>query len=110
MTGSRSTDKFATHFLNMRSLICDVKKRAFKAAQQYMFEQNTDILWVNFKNNMQGLLDQMVSSSAVKYYKILKVATSDRTKIAAKIQIVPIYAVETFEISIFMTDEEITVE
>ena len=109
-TLSRSTDKFATHFLNMRSLICDVKKRAFKAAQQYMFEQNTDILWVNFKNNMQGLLDQMVSSSAVKYYKILKVATSDRTKIAAKIQIVPIYAVETFEISIFMTDEEITVE
>ena len=109
-TLSTAADSFATHFLNMRSLICDVKKRAFKAAQQYMFEQNTDILWVNFKNDLQGLLDQMVSSSSIKYYKIIKVATSDKTKIAAKIQIVPIYAVETFEITIIMTDEEITVE
>lgn len=107
---SSSINGFASTFLNMRSLICDVKKQAFKAAQQYMFEQNTDILWVNFKNNIQKLLDQMVSSSAVRKYKILKVATSDKTRIAAKIQIVPIYAVETFEISIIMTDEEVTVE
>ena len=52
----------------------------------------------------------MVTSSAVRRYKILKIATSDKTRIAAEIQIVPIYAVETFKISIIMTDEEITVE
>ena len=105
-----SNNGFASTFLNMRNLICDVKKQAFKSAQRYMFEQNTDILWVNFKNDIQKLLDQMVTSSAVRRYKILKVTTTDKTRIAAKIQIVPIYAVETFEISIIMTDEEITVE
>lgn len=107
---SSASNGFASTFLNMRNLICDVKKQAFKAAQKYMFEQNTDILWVNFKNDIQKLLDQMVTSSAVRRYKILKIATSDKTRIAAEIQIVPIYAVETFKISIIMTDEEITVE
>ena len=109
-TTSLPANGFATVFLNMRNLICDVKKQAFKAAQQYMFEQNTDILWVNFKNNIQKLLDQMVSGTAVNRYKIIRLTTSDKTKIAAKILIVPIYAVEAFEISIIMTDEEITVE
>ena len=101
---------FATLFLNMRNLICDVKKQAFKSAQKYMFEQNTDILWVNFKNDIQKLLDQMVTSSVVNRYKILRLTSQDKTRIMAKIQIVPIYAVEAFEISIIMTDEEITVE
>ena len=107
---SSASNGFASTFLNMRNLICDVKKQAFKAAQRYMFEQNTDILWVNFQNDIQKLLDQMVTSYAVRRYKILKVATTDKTRIAAEIQIVPIYAVETFKISIIMTDEEITVE
>ena len=109
-TATKFSDGFATTFLNMRNLVCDVKKRAFKAAQTYMFEQNTDVLWVNFKSNIEGLLDQMVSGRAVDHYKILRVATNDKTKIAAKIQIFPIYAVESFEISIILTDEEITVE
>ena len=109
-TMSNVSNGFATVFLNMRNLICDVKKQAFKSAQRYMFEQNTDILWVNFKNDMQKLLDQMVAGTAVKNFKILKLSTADKTKIAAKILIVPIYAVEAFEISIIMTDEEITVE
>lgn len=109
-TLSNVSNGFATIFLNMRNLICDVKKQAFTAAQQCMFEQNTDVLWVNFKNNVQKLLDQMVAGSAVDRYKIVKVATNDKTKIAAHIQIVPIYAVESFEISVIMTDEEIIVE
>ena len=109
-TLSEPANGFATVFLNMRNLICDVKKQVFKSAQQYMFEQNTDILWVNFKNSVQKLLDQMVSGVAINRYKIIKLTTADKTKIAAKIQIVPIYAVESFEISIIMTDEEITVE
>ena len=109
-TTSTSASGFATTFLNMRNLICDVKKRAFTAAQKCLFEQNTDVLWVNFKQDIMQLLDQMVAGSAVRYYKILKINTTDKTKIAAKIQIMPVYAVETFEISIILTDEDITVE
>lgn len=109
-TFSTPKNGFATLFLNMRNLICDVKKQAFKSAQRYMFEQNTDILWVNFKNDIQKLLDQMVTSSVINRYKILRLTSQDKTRIMAKIQIVPIYAVEAFEISIIMTDEEITVE
>lgn len=101
---------FASSFLNMRNLICDVKKRAYTAAQKCLFEQNTDILWVNFTSDVMGLLDQMVSGNVIKYYKILKVATTDKTKLAAKIQIAPIYAVETVEITIVLTDEDAIVE
>lgn len=101
---------FATTFLNMRNLVCDVKKRAFEAAQRSLFEQNTDILWINFKAQISELIDRMVANSIVRYYKILRISTTDRTKLAAKIQIMPIYAVETVEISVVLTDEDLTIE
>lgn len=109
-TMSTSNSGFATTFLNMRNLVCDVKKRAFATAQSCLFEQNTDVLWINFKGGIMQLLDQMVGGGAIQYYKILKIETADKTKIAAKIQIMPIYAVEAFEITVVLTDEELTVE
>lgn len=101
---------FASTFLNMRNLICDVKKRAYRAAQKCLFEQNTDTLWLNFQSDIMGLLDQMKAGNIIKYYKILKIETTDKTKLAARIQIAPIYAVETVEIEIYLTDEDAIVE
>ena len=94
----------------MRNLICDVKKRAYRAAQKCLFEQNTDTLWLNFQSDVMGLLDQMKAGNIIKYYKILKIETTDKTKLAARIQIAPIYAVETVEIEIYLTDEDAIVE
>lgn len=101
---------FASLFLHMRNLICDVRKQCYVSAQRYMFEQNTDILWINFTNSIKNLLDQMVASSVIDYYKFIKIQPSNKTKISCKITIRPVYAVEEFDIVIVMTDEEITVE
>ena len=102
---------FATSFLNLRNLVSDVKKQAFLAAQSLMFEQNSDVLWVNFKSMMTPLLDQMVSGYGVSGYKIVKVPTTDKTKLNAVIRLYPIYPVEKFEIGIVLTDDDtITVE
>lgn len=108
-TLSSFKNKFATTFLNLRSLVCDVKKTAFAAAQRYMFEQNNDVLWINFKNEVEELLDSMVNSRVISNYKLLKITSTDKTKMAARIQIQPVYAVESFEIEIILTDEELTI-
>lgn len=104
------TTGFASLFLHMRNLICDVRKQCYVSAQRYMFEQNTDILWINFTNSIKNLLDQMVASSVVAYYKFTKIQPSNKTKISCKITIKPVYAVEAFDIEIVMTDEEIILE
>ena len=101
---------FATSFLNIRNLVSDVKKQAYVAAKSSLFEQNTDILWVNFKSLLMPMLDQMVSGAGLKSYKIIKLPGSDREVIKAKIVLVPVYAVEQFIIDIAITDEEVEVE
>lgn len=100
---------FATSFLNIRNLVSDVKKQAYVAAKSSLFEQNTDILWVNFKSMLMPMLDQMVSGAGLKSYKIIKLPNSDREVIRAKIVLVPVYAVEQFVIDIAITDEEVEV-
>ena len=67
-----------------------------------MFEQNTDILWINFLALVTPLLDQMVSGYGITNYKIIKLPPSDRTKINVKIRIYPIYAVESFDITLYI--------
>lgn len=104
-----AAEGYAASFLNIRSLICDVKKQAHMAAQSLMFEQNNDVLWINFKAMMTPLLDRMLSGNGVSSYKIIKVETDSQIKLAAQIKIWPIYAVEEFEIGIQITDEEVTV-
>lgn len=101
---------YAIGFLNLRNLVCDVKKQAHLAAQSLMFEQNTDILWINFKSLMTPLLDKMVSGSGLSGYKIVKVSSDSKTKLKALIKIYPVYAVEQFEIAIQITDEEVSVQ
>ena len=47
----------ASSFLNIRNLISDVKKTVWTAARQMTFEQNNDILWINFKALITPTLD-----------------------------------------------------
>ena len=101
---------YATGFLNIRNLVCDVKKQAYIAAMSCMFEQNTDVLWINFKSMIQPLLEQMRTGAGLKNYKIIKLPGSDRETIRAKIILVPVYAVEQFIIDIYITDSDIALE
>lgn len=112
--GNRTTmnaeENLVAHsFLNLRNLVSDVKKQAYVTAKKLIFEQNSDILWLNFKAGVSPVLDQMISGHGIGGYKILKGTTKEKAKLVATIKLYPIYAVEDFDITIVMADEEIAV-
>lgn len=104
----------ATSFLNTRNLISDVKKLVYRVARQLTFEQNTDILWTNFKALISPTLDRMMTGYGISGYKILKddahEKASEKATICAKVVLYPVYAVEDFYITIVLKDDEVSVE
>lgn len=94
----------ATSFLNIRNLISDIKKTCFQACRIMAFEQNTDILWYNLKSRITPTLDQMVSNEGIRGYKVYRVATTEKAKVVGKVRIIPIEAVEDFEITVELVD------
>lgn len=103
---SQADDKglTASSFANIRILLCDLKKRLYKAARKYQFEQNSDVLWVNFQAEVNSLLEEMVHSYGIAGYRWFREETKDRAKIAARLQIIPVEAVEDFDLTIELTD------
>lgn len=99
----------ATSFLNIRNMVSDIKKTAYNAAKRCIFEQNSDVLWVNFCSLVQPLLDKLISGQGLSNYKIIKQPTNEKAKLKAKIVIYPIYAVEDFEITIELSDQDVSV-
>lgn len=100
----------ATSFLNIRNMVSDIKKLAYTTAKSLTFEQNNDILWINFKAGISPLLDKLKSGSGIADYKIIKQPTDQKAKLVAQIIIYPLYAVEDFDITIVMEDQDVTVE
>lgn len=103
----------ATSFLNVRNLISDIKKTCYKAARKATFEQDTDILWVNFKSDISKLLERMKSGYGISGYKIVRdnnhEKASENATLCAKIIIYPTYAVEDFYITVVLQDDEVSV-
>ena len=99
----------ATSFLNIRNMVSDVKKTAYVAAKSLMFEQNSDVLWVNFLSKVTPLLNRLMSGQGLSDYKVVKVETNEKAKLKATIKLFPIYAVEDFEITIELSDEDVSV-
>lgn len=97
---------FATSTLNIRNLVSDVKKQVRIAALSCMFEQNNEVLWLNFKTLITPLLDQMVAGYGLKRYKIVKNSVMDKTKLSASVILYPENTVESFDISIRLTDDD----
>lgn len=108
------------NFLNTRNMISDIKKLAYTTAKELMFEQNSDTLWLKFKSGVSPLLEQLRSGNGISDYKLIKGATHygtdgngpqlARNELAAVIRIYPMYAVEYFEITVVVTDEDVAVE
>lgn len=97
----------ATSFLNIRNVVSDIKKRLYEASQQLLFEQNTDILWINFKSLVTPLLEIMVSNNILSDYKLTKYNIDPESgeavpayKILANIRINPINSVEVFDLTV----------
>lgn len=97
-------------FLNVRMLLCDIKKQIYAAAMRTTFEPNDDITWVSFKVLCSNLLDRMKSGRGLLWYKWHKEVSEERATIKAKLTVRPIEAVEHFDITVFLTDQDAEVE
>lgn len=95
--------------LNIRNMVSDIKKTVYATAKRLVFEQNTDVLWVNFKAGITGILDKMITGNGIESYKITREQSSTKEKVKATIKIVPIRPVEDFEIDIVLTDSTVEV-
>lgn len=99
----------ATSFLNIRNMVSDVKKTAYIAAKTLMFEQNSDILWINFLSRVTPFLNGLMYGQGLSDYKVIKNETKEKAKLSATIKLYPLYAVEDFDITIELSDEDVSV-
>lgn len=97
-------DLKASHFLNIRQLCSSIKKDVYMACRRITFDPNSDMLWINFCNLIKPLLENMKADQGIADYKIMKVKSNRKAFLSAVIKIVPIEAVEDFDISIHLED------
>ena len=97
-------DLKATSFLNVRMLCSDIVKTLYAAARKYTFEQNSNTLWLNFKHQIQPLLDRMVSGNGINSYTFEQLPTTAKARLKARITITPIEGVEDFELELYLED------
>lgn len=100
----------ATSFLNVRNMICSIKKVLYEAAREFTFEQNTNLLWTNFKAAVTPLLDRFVTSNGLESYSLRREEVTEKAKLKAIIKIKPIESVEDFDLTVNITDEVEVVE
>lgn len=101
---TESGDLRASHFLNIRQLCTTIKKQVYITCRRYTFDPNSDVLWINFCNGIRPLLEKMKADQGIEDYKFIKVKTDKKALLKAKIRIVPIEAVEDFDISLYLED------
>lgn len=96
----------AEHFLNIQRLCMSLKKRIYSTCKKLTFDPNSDILWSNFVGGIEPLLKDMQANQGINGYKIIRLKNADDPKamMRARIRIVPIEAVEDFEIEISLED------
>jgi len=96
-------------YLNIRMLLCDIKKTLYEASIRSTFEPNDDVTWINFKAMCSGLLDRMTSGRGLNWYRWRRVPTKKKATIEAILTISPIEAVENFDLTVMLTDQDVTV-
>lgn len=94
----------ATAFLNVRNLITEIKKLLFDTARKYTFDQNSDILWINFSSRIIPLLENMKVGNGILGYTFTRDKTDRKARLKASLVIVPIEGVEDFEFEIELKD------
>lgn len=93
-----------SHFLNIRQLCTTLKQVIWEASRRFTFDPNSDILWINFVNAIRPTLERMKGDQGIAGYRLSKVETTEKAALKAIIRIVPIEAVEDFDISIYLED------
>lgn len=90
----------ASDSLNIRQLCTSIKKQIYVACRKFTFDPNSDVLWINFQNAITPLLEKMKADQGISNYRFIKLKTKKKAVLAAKLRIVPIEAVEDFEIDL----------
>lgn len=98
-------DRFL-NFLNVRILLCDLRKQLYHSAMRVTFEPNDDIVWINYKTLNNPLLERMKSGRGIRFYKWIKEPTTKKATIQCSLVIRPIEALEDIKVNIVLTDEE----
>ena len=93
-----------SHYLNIRQLCTTLKQVIWEASRRFTFDPNSDVLWINFVNAVRPTLEKMKGDQGIAGYRLSKVATTEKAVLKAIIRIVPIEAVEDFDISIYLED------
>jgi hypothetical protein len=97
-------DLTAEHFLNIRQLCSTIKKQLYVACRRFTFDPNSDTLWINFVNAITPTLDEMKADQGIRDYKVVKEFTDKKATLKARIRIIPIEAVEDFDITVSLED------
>ena len=97
-------DLRASHFLNIRQLCTTIKKEVYMACRQFSYDPNSETLWTKFCNRLAPTLEKMKADQGIADYKFIKVASNRKAFLSAIVRIVPIEAVEDFDISIYLED------
>lgn len=100
----------ATSFLNVRNFVSAIKKKLYDTARKYTFEQNSELLWINFQSEITPMLEELKSNNCILGYSFKKMPTSAKARLKAKLTIVPIEGVEDFEIDVELTNSISTSE
>lgn len=106
---AKAGDLTATSFMNVRQLVCDVKRNVFVASKRLTFEQNNDVLWINFKAQLVPTLEEMLQGNGLTGYQLIRQKTTAKATLKAKIVLQVVEAVEDFDITISLTDSESTI-
>lgn len=102
--GASDGDLTAQNFLNVRQLCCTIKKQVYVTCRRLTFDPNSNMLWINFRSLLRPMLEKMKADQGIKDYKFVKNETDRKALLSAKIRIVPIEAVEDFEIGLYLED------
>lgn len=94
----------ASSFANIRILICDIKKELYRAARTYQFEQESDVLWVNFTSSVNTLLEEMKSSYGITGYRWTRETATERAKLKATLKLQVVEALEDIDLEVQLAD------
>ena len=99
-------------YLNIRIMLCEIKKMIKRSAERITFEPNDEIAWINFKYNCNQLLDELKGNRGLEWYRWEKQKTQlngsgpvKQNQIVATLRLKPIVAVEAFDIGVLLTDQ-----
>lgn len=97
-------------FTNVLLLVNEAKKVTRKAITKLMFESNDSVLWNSFKALIEPTLEKMKSNRGLSDYSIKRLQSTKKGTVAGTIKLMPIEAVEAFEITFSLEDGNVTVE